>query len=50
MNAKNKKIKNKKLRCSHYEIKAGYKIIHALVLAINKTMYQKDKRIRKIKD
>ena len=45
-----KKKKKKKLRCSHYEIKASYKIIDALVLAINKTMSQKDKRIRKIKD
>ena len=36
--------------CSHYEIKASYKNIHVLVLAINKATSRQDKRIRKIKD
>ena len=36
--------------CSHYGIKANYKIIDNLVLDISKGTCQQDKRIRKIKD
>ena len=36
--------------CSHYKIKASYKVIDALVLAINKPTCLQNKRIRQIKD
>ena len=38
------------LGCSHYEIKASYNIIDALVLAINKATCRQDKKIGQIKD